>query len=135
MRWHVKRGCGLLVALGLLACSGSDDEEFSTECEPRAVRECSCPDDEKATQVCDEETAQWGECACPEPARPGEPGGTCETDVDCDDAAAPACVAGVCVAPVWVGPGESCNDPAARCTAGYFCNGRKCVVPPTDATD
>jgi hypothetical protein len=110
MRWTIA------LLLGLWGCSSGDD--FEATCEPGVVRECPCDDGSSATQACASDGSKWGACSC-EPDAP-EPE-LCVDDGSCLELDAPACVDGECVDPIWVGGGESCEDPATRCVAGYRC--------------
>lgn len=66
----------------------------------------------------------------------GEAGAPCTYDSDCDVGAGNFCVVhqggkGTCDVPQTVMPGGHCSDPAAQCSAGYFCQSSGyCVIDP-----
>jgi hypothetical protein len=69
----------------------------------------------------------------------GEVGASCSDDTDCDVGSGDFCVvhqggSGTCQVPQPVMPGGDCSDPAAECSAGYFCeSGGYCVIDPGQA--
>jgi hypothetical protein len=69
----------------------------------------------------------------------GQTGTSCSSDTDCDVGSGDLCVVhqggkGTCQIPVPVMPGGECSDPAAECSAGYFCeSGGYCVIDPDQA--
>lgn len=70
----------------------------------------------------------------------GEAGATCSDDSGCDVGSGDFCVVhqggkGSCQVPQSVMPGGDCRDPAAQCSAGYFCesSGGYCVIDPDQA--
>jgi hypothetical protein len=61
-------------------------------------------------------------------------GDPCSSDFDCNMVAKNRCVIkpgdveGTCHVPMDVGGGERCDDAAAVCAEGFFCDGRHCVT-------
>lgn len=67
-------------------------------------------------------------------AGPVGEGGECGEHSDCNTVTGHTCVVeggqvrGTCRLPISVDPGYACDDPAAVCTEGFFCDGDNCIA-------